>query len=352
MKNVTPAETAVIRSMLAAQPISERERISRSGIPSRTFRDVRARLYAERWLVDRYLPDPVVVRRPFVSFLLVEPYVERMDAVAEAWVADPTIVHMWRSAQGLVAVRLGNDPRAGLPGPPEVANAKAMRRAFAMTDDVRERPTPIYMDFEASWSRLFGLPGSLSYPQAWPSTTPGPRFDQVAQPSPAAWSALEAIVRRPFEIVDQGRNPILTAPFFLPPSQQRVLDRSWVKRRVFLDPTRLADMGAPKVETLVFVHGRLRPGADPRQLLDELLLSCGVTPFLYACDGSKVLMGSLSPAPPELLAKRVPSVSVSRTLGDHLEDIEVFRMPLGTLRTVVNHRYDRTLIAREQRSSR
>ncbi len=339
MRNVTPAEATVVRSMLAAEPGSERDRILRSGIPPRTFRDVRSRLYDEGWLVDRYLPDPILVQRPFVSFLLAEPYLERMDAVVETWSSDPDVVHIWRAPQGIFAVRLRSTAGTDLPGIRDISDRKAMRRLVSLTTDCRRDPIPIYFDFEAAWSRLHGLNGTLSYPHGWYSRA---GREGLGQMSPSARSAFGALVRRPFEIETQGRSPILSAPFFLPRSQRRVLDRGWVSRRVFLDPTKLSNLNGRKVDQLVFVHGALLPGADANQLLDGLISECRMTPFLFAFDETRVLIGSMSPAPPEVHVSGAPRASVSGMLGAHLEGIEVFRESLAQIVAPVCHRYDRS----------
>ena len=328
--------------MLAAQPLSERERIARSGIPPRTFRDVRSRIYAECWLADRYLPEPAVLGCPFVSFLLAEPYVERVDAVMESWAADPRIVHMWRSQHGIFAVGLGTEAKPALPGIAEISDIKAMRRCVTLTMDCRRGPIPVYFDFEAAWSRVVGLSGTLGYPHAWGGASSPPGLSDPRAMSPSARLALSALVRRPFDLADQGRSPSLAAPFFLPPSQQRVLNRGWVGRRVFLDPTKLFTTVEPRVEHLVFVHGTLIPGADAQRLLDDLISACRVMPFLYAADDSRVLLGSLSPVP-QVAGTPAPRASISATLGFYLRGIEVFRVPLSALETPLNHRYDRAM---------
>lgn len=340
MRSVTPSEATVIRSLLAAEQVSERDRISRSGIPPRTFRDIRSRLYAEGWLADRYLPDPVLLDRPFVSFLLAEPYLERMGAVVDTWSSDPEVTHLCRSPQGIFAVRLRSKPGTELPGIRDISDGKAMHRLVSMTIDCRRNPIPIYFDFEAAWTRLRGLNGTLSYPHGWSSRIgrEGP-----GEMSPSARSAFGALVRRPFEIEAHGRSPILTAPFFLPPSQRRVLDRGWVSRRVFLEPTKLSNMNGHKVDQLVFLHGTLLPGADANNLLDGLISECRMTPFLYAFDGSRVLIGSMSPAPPDVQGSQAPRASVSGMLRAHLEGIEVFRESLAQISAPIWHRYDRSL---------
>ncbi|MDE1820732.1 MAG: hypothetical protein KGJ23_15310 [Euryarchaeota archaeon] len=338
---MTPAEAAVVRSLLACEDLPERDRIRGSGIPPRTFTDVRGRVLSEGWIVDRYLPQPGLLELPFVTLILAEPFVEHASAVLETWSADPRIVLLWTSPQGLLAVRLGSSPKPSLPGIRDVSDGRALRRQFALTLDTRAAQLPIYFDFEAAWSRAVGLQGSLAYPHGWTSVPREPGATAPRLPSAPARVSVAGLVNRPFEVESSGRPPNLNAPFFLPRSQVRALEQGWVHRRVFLDPVHLSALQAPRIENLVFIHGRMLRGSLPDRLLEELVTRCLVTPYLYASDGTSLILGAVSPLPPSTVSSSAPRTSVSATLGNYLEGIEVTRVPLTSLRAPVNHRYDR-----------
>ncbi|MDE1820729.1 MAG: hypothetical protein KGJ23_15300 [Euryarchaeota archaeon] len=342
MRNLTAGEASVVRAMLAALPSSERERIQESGIPPRTFRGIRSRAYEEGWIVDRYLPDPVMVSRPFLTFVLGEPFVERFSAVIESWGADPRVVHFWKGPQYVFVVLATSETNVRVPGVQEVSDVSALRRHSALTVDSRSSGLPVYFDFEGSWGRWAGLTGSLAYPHGWRSSVRS-EGDEAAQISPGARSTLAGLVRRPFELEAQGRSAVHAAPFFVPRSQRRAMERGWVQRRVFLDPQKLLQMGGWKVENLAFVQGELLPKSEPLALLHALVDGCRLSPFLFACDGRRLLLGSLAAAGPAPEKPGVPRASVSATLESFLKGIEVFRTPLTGLVTPVNHRYDRML---------
>jgi hypothetical protein len=72
---------------------------------------------------------------------------------------------------------------------------------------------------------------------------------------------------------------------------------------------------------------------------------CRVYPFLYVLDSDRVMIGALGrsgtgPASPS--EGRRP---VLGTLQESLEGIELIQVPAPSIRTVVDHRYDRLLPA-------
>lgn len=348
VRNVSSAEAAVVRSLLSAERTSLRERARRSSIPPRTFTDVQGRVYGEGWLEDRYIPDLEFVRRPFVTFILAEPYIERAAAVAESWQTDPSVVLLLRSPESFFAVVCGSDPKGHFPGTKDVTDAVAMRRSVSLTVDSRGPGIPVYFDFEAAWDRLAGLRGTYGYPHGWrcrsaPSENEGEVHGEASDPAPLSASqrsVLASLLRRPFESAEGDRGAGRSSPFFLPRSQLRLLSKGLASYRVFLHPQRIPPFDGHQVERLVYVAGTLRQGEDAQTLLRALVQGSRVTPFLYAYSSSRVVFGALSP----VSASRVgPRDSVSATLEAYLSDIEVQRQSLNALSTVVDHRYDRLL---------
>lgn len=132
------------------------------------------------------------------------------------------------------------------------------------------------------------------------------------------------------------------SPFFAPRSQQRVLERGWGDRRVFLDAFVLPSFHGWKLERIVLAQGELQPGREAPPLLHALVHDCRVAPFLVATDWERVLLGFLSLTPPSGEGTAEPArSSVSFVLQSFLKGIEVFREPVRGFSSVVNHRYDR-----------
>ncbi len=344
VRNVSSAEALVVRSLLSAQQASVRERARRSGVPPRTYTDVQGRVYSEGWLEDRYLPDLELVQRPFVTFILAEPYIERGASVAESWASDPSVVLLLRSPESIFAVVCGSHPKGRFPGIQDVTDVGAMRRSVSVTVDTRGPGVPVYFDFEAAWVRLAGLRGTYGYPHGLrcrsASTKQGDQPADARLLSASQRSVLAGLLRRPLEPAVVDRAAGRSSPFFLPRSQLRLLGKGNASYRVFLNPQRIPPFEGHQVERLVYVAGSLRQGEDASSLLRALVQGSRVTPFLYAFSSSRVVFGALSPVPSSHVGARD---SVSATLEVYLNDIELLRQPLNALTTVVGHRYDRLL---------
>ena len=166
--SITSNEAATIRSLLACEPVSEKERIRASGLASRTFERARNRAYSEGWVVDRYLPDPRRLGLPLVTFAIARPFVDRISSLSEKWESDPHNVLLWRWPDILFGAFISRSPQRDLldeASPP----GEGIKRTYAIMADVRKTQILSFFDFEGSWSRLMGLSGSLSYPHSLPT---------------------------------------------------------------------------------------------------------------------------------------------------------------------------------------
>ena len=343
---LSSAEVQVIRSLLAARLVPENVRIGETGLPPRTYHAVRNRVLQEGWVVDRYLPDLGLLGLHHVHFVIGQPFEEKGRDVVERWASDPTNLLLWSGPQTLFGVFVSGPAEWSGPMGLGIGKESGLRRSLALTTDASKFGIPVYLDFEGAWSRMTGSTGHLSYPHPWfarprdVASSPGSAVPNGI--SSGALTSIYGLVHRPFEVESEGGNLLRTGPFFAPRSQQRALQRGWVERRLFLDPFRLPPVPGGGMERVALVHGELQRDRPPTGLYHQLLEDCGVAPFLFATDWSHVLLGFVARRTGEgLSAGAPPRASVSFVLQSHLQGIEVFREPLASLRTTVNHRYDR-----------
>lgn len=335
MRDLTLGEATVIRSALASDLGSERERLHRTQLPATTYQRGRQRAYAEGWVFDRYVPDPVRLGCSSITFALVQPFADRRRELQARWEANPNAVLLWCWPETLFGVFWSRGPGDVLPIPSEKG---WLRTEFTLTADPRQPEIPSYFDWEGAWSRLMALRGSYAYPHSLP-----PVISRSANPSSLSDSdrqGLALLMNRSLDRPPEGE-PLRVSPFFLPRSQQRLLGRGMVEQRTFLDPKTVPRYNGRGIERLVFLQGTLRVGASPERLFHRLT-SIQVYPVLFATDRSKVLMTTLSPAPPPG-EPGLPKMNVLANLEEFLESIQVEREPVGSLEVPVNHRYDRLL---------
>jgi hypothetical protein len=112
-----------------------------------------------------------------------------------------------------------------------------------------------------------------------------------------------------------------------------------IERRVFLDLAKIPPCHDRVIERLAFIQGEFLSGSSPAALFRRLA-TIRVLPFLFATDGSRVLLGTLSPAPPTP-TKADMKPAVLANLQRFLRSIDIVRERVASLSVVVNHRYDR-----------
>lgn len=305
----------------------------RSGLPPRTFEDIRQRAYSEGWVYDRYVPDLVRLGKPSVTVVLAQPYAEDLEKVANSWKDDPTNILLWQWPETLFGVFVAADQGAfsRIPDDP----SSGFRRELRVTASIPRAELPVYFDFEAAWSRFAELNGAMAYPHGLVGGADGEALPTF---SDGTRERVRALVERPFR-VESAPGPLRVSPFFLPRPQQGLLEDGAVERRVLLDICRARAFKDRRMDQVAFLHGELFPGTGPEQLFRRLM-AMRVTPFLFVTDGARVLLGALSPAPP------APNGSAGRpavlaNVSQFLRGISIAREPLDSLRILVDHRYDR-----------
>jgi hypothetical protein len=344
VRALTDSEARVIAVMLAARPDRERERLHQVQIPRSTYHAVRRRSYEEGWLRDRYIPHPVPLGRPWVSFLIVRPFADRFTEFVQTIGNDAGNVVLWSGTQLSVAVFFHAKPTEGQRISDRIDKQKLAAPAKPLTVNVDGPTVPVYFDFEGLWCHLAGSEGTLEYPHALGGTLPGSEDDGVAALTKHQEWAIGELVRRPFAAEAQGRGGHLVGPFGLPFSQRKMLTRGWVTHRTLLEPGRLPPYQGRAPSQIVFVSGTPVAGARPEELFQTLTRECQVFPFLLVVGTERWLLGALGGEGPATSAVggRRP---VLPTLRQALEGIEILQESAANFTAPVDHRYDRLLPA-------
>lgn len=343
MRALTDSEARVIAVLLAARPDRERERLRQVDIPRSTYHAVRRRAYGEGWLRDRYIPHPVPLGRPYVTFLVARPYADRMSEFARTVADDDGNVVLWNGSQLAVAVFFHPRPTDGAKVAGRIEKDRSAAMPLAITVSADGPSVPVYFDFEGLWCHLAGLEGTLAYPHGLGGELGPPGAGDAAEPEPLSshqrW-AIGELLRRPFTAAEQGRGGHLVGPFGLPFSQRRMLAKGWITHRTLLEPARLPPYQGRSADQVFLISGSPKTGARPELLFSTLTRDCRVFPFLFVVGESRWLLGALGGGPPS----GTPDAerrAVLPTLRDAMEGIEILQESAAGFTSPVDHRYER-----------
>ena len=344
MRALTDAEARVIAVLLAARPDRERERLRQVPVPRSTYHAVRRRAYEEGWLRDRYIPHPVPLGRPWVTFVVARPFADRVEEFGHEVAGDPGNVVLWSGAQVAMAVMFYTKPQEAQRLLSRFESGRLAAAPWSLTVRVDGPSVPVYFDFEGLWCHLAGLEGTLAYPHGLGGPV-GSGNDEDSAPllSPHQRWAVGELLRRPFVAADQGRGGHLVGPFGLPFSQRKMLTRGWVTHRTLLDPSRVPEHRGKSADQVVFITGTPRADARPDILFGTLTRECRVYPFLFVVGPDRWLISALGGSNPPPVDPASPRRPVLPTLREFLEGIEILQEAASGFSLPVDHRYDRLL---------
>lgn len=334
----------MLADLLGASEGPEEERIRASGLPRSTYQDAKLRLYSQGVLEDRYVPSPLALGIPRVSFVLSRPFADDLPREAARLERRPSVVLLWRGSSSVLAVEYGEaeDPARGTAAPSEATGPASDRLVLSV--DPSQPSVPVYFDLEGAFVHLCGSGASRRYPRhlpTWSAESPGEGTLDVR--------AVRTLVRRPFEARGPDGPAYPTRPASLPRSERKVLAHGAVDWRVFANPSVLPSVQGRKFSHVLFIHGALREGAGVDRLFRDLVQACSVYPFLLASDGTRVLLGGLAAASDPTVKHPTepprPRESVVTVLGRHVQSITIVREELAQLEVRLSHRYDRVLPA-------
>jgi hypothetical protein len=333
VRDLTSAEARAIQALLARNPGQDGVSDPLGVIPRTTYQAIRRRAFDSGWLYERFVPAPAAIGSSGVSIRLIQPFSERRSDLVRQLRSDPSVVVLFASPETVLSVAYDfKDSPRDLSDSSHRGDHEQVRRSWTISVGLATGQLPVYFDYEGGWARLLDGDSTFSYPQPLPESNEGAR--------PANTSEVRRLLARPFDHSDPNRSSIRLSPLYLPGRQRRLLLDGNVAQRVFPNLPELPAFRGSRIQRLVFITGRLNGHASVAALLSRLHAECGVSPFLALGDGIRVLIGTLSPAPPGRQRSRRPAMEV---LSEGLFEIEVIREPVDTFFPVVAHRYDRLL---------
>jgi hypothetical protein len=337
----------VIAVLLAARPDRERERLRQVPVPRSTYHAVRRRAYEEGWLRDRYIPHPVPLGRPWVSFLVARPFADRAEEFGRTVAQDPGNVVLWSGAQTAIAVTYHAQPGAAKKLLGRFESGRLAAAPWSLTVRADAPTVPVYFDFEGLWCHLAGLEGTLAYPHGLggPLTGRDGEEEEATLTPHQRWAVAE-LLQRPFVATGQGRGGHLVGPFGLPFSQRKMLAKGWVTHRTLLDPAKVPEHRGKSADQVVIISGSPKSGARPDGLFYTLTRECRVFPFLFVVGADRWLLSALGGASAAAPDPKGPRRPVLPTLREYLEGIEILQEAATGFAAQVDHRYDR-LVAPE-----
>ncbi len=340
MRALTRMQASVIDSILSEEDGTQRERIRKSGLAPRTYQVARNRALEAQWVAERLVPDPVVFARPRATVAMAHLATSGDLAAGARWAAMPGASVVWATPRSLFGVFFDADGEDRPAIVKELARTSTYSKSYSLALDLRRPSLPVYFDFEAEWAQVAGIPGVSAYPRPFPrrhrvgGRTPPPPSDRWRR-------AVEEVVRN--DAIAPPAGAERETGWSLRASEARALASGWVDRRSFLSPARLPPYDGWELQQVVFVTGRLRRDRRPEILLRTLVVAGHVHPFLFATNGTELMLATLSPPPSPNFSTPPRLISVGATLDRYLEGIEVVRETISDLDALVNHRYERIL---------
>ncbi|MFI5414860.1 MAG: hypothetical protein ACHQ16_04235 [Candidatus Lutacidiplasmatales archaeon] len=340
MRELTPAEARVIAGLLGAAAATERERLKRIAVPRSTYHAARRRAYAEGWLRDRYVPQPERIGFPWAVVVAARPFVDRAEEVTRRWSGEASCAYLAAGPELALGVFLLRDEVSARRTATQLADSSSSSWRQVIVANLHRPSVPVFFDYEGLWAHLAGSEGTVAYPRGL-GGSPEPQ-EPVGLTDHQRWAVRE-LLHRAFDSEASGRAGHLVGPLGLPFTQQRLVAQGVVVHRVFLDPGSLPSFRGHAADQIVLVSGSWKPGARPEALFRTLTQECRVFPFLYVFDGDRAMLGALGRSGRSDVKDEEPRRPVLPTLQESLEGIELVQVPAESLRTLVDHHYDRLL---------
>lgn len=331
-RQLTSNQSRVASSLFGGFLEPEEVRIRQSGLPRSSYRDAKRQLFGEGILADRYLPHPSLLPASNVSFLLSRPFAEDLGPVAQSLTQLRGSVCVWSGTQTVFAVVFHADGVAAGAFRDGVGGDSFGRPVSFLQTDTGRTDVPIFFDFEGAWNHLRGTSGTARYPRPMLGSAPIPtRFgdtERLVRLTSGLWSA-------PRASASGGAPPLGQGPATLPRIQRLLIRDGAVDWRVVPNLGELLELGASRIESVIFVSGTLIEGRSPATLFRDLVETCNAAPFLLASQGGRVMLASLGlglGARPSGATPGDVRPSVRATLLRHLTQLESVREPTRAIK--------------------
>jgi len=331
MRDLSETQARVIRELLVSRPGSDRVKCAAAGVPRSTFQQVRKLAYSAGWIVRRYIPDPSSIGVDRIRVEIGQPFAEKRANLLGDLVRRAEVVLVWDCPSTIVSVSF---ERSRSEDGERAKEDTSWSRRWVVTPSPSGGEVVAYFDYEGAWSRWALGEAPKAYPRGMP-----PRQDGSPSPSKRFRAEdLADLVRRP--ILGSGDDGGGFWPFGggLPSRLQSLVDNLHAFPWTVPDLAKIPGFARREIASVVLTSGTWASGSDGRGLFQQLVSRCRATPFLYAFDAKRVVMGFLAPAPTTLMVGRT---HITAVLAESLREIEVIREPIGSISPVINHRYDR-----------
>jgi hypothetical protein len=279
----------------------------------------------------RYIPDPASVGVDRLRIEVGQPFAEKRAELLAHLARRDGVVVLWDSPGTILAVSFER-ARMGERGPTDSESGWSRRRVIESSLTGSE--VLAYFDYEGAWSRW----ALGEAPQAYPRGLS--RFENGSSSRLSRFRAedLAELVRQPISAIVEESGGFWPLAGGLPRRLHGLVDHGRAFPWTIPDFAKIPGLPQRELGSVVLTSGRWATGSAGKQLFQELVSRSRATPFLYSYDANHVVIGLLAPAPLTLTIGRTP---ISSVLGEFLHEIEVIREPVGSISTVVNHRYDR-----------
>lgn len=339
LRRISEAEAVVTADLLAGTS-GPWSRGAEASIPRRTRQAIRQRLIAREVIVERLVPDPDAIGRPFVVFVIQQPFAESRARVISKWLDEEPAVEIWAfngTLFGTFFLR-GTSEVSALSD--RLGGSGESQGLFLLACNSKMPSVPAYFDFEAEWIHVTGVHGVQTYPRHLPCSLRNRPAESTAY-SPRDTALIQSLMR------DQITDPCgvtstsVGSQGHSHASVRRLLKKGMVDFRAFLNPAECFHWVSDFPDRIAFVRGELVAESKPHDLFSALVEDHGVYPFLYATDGTTVLFANLSrtSAPSQGPPQLDHAPPLVHALERYLRRIVVVREPLAELRVLRNHEY-------------
>ena len=337
MRSLSEREVNVVGVLLADSHRNDAEGERLARVPRTTFQSIRRRAILGGWLMERYVPHPSHIDHRQVVFRIVQPFAERWPEAIRSFTALDTVL-LWAFPDTLFSIEFASPSTATADGGDTLDHA---RQSWSMTVEAGPSTIFAYFDYEGIWARWAQGTNPIGYPRTFKQAQPVKGRDSTRDPREHL-NNIRALVLQPSTPGAAHSGRLSLSQGRLPRKLRKLIESGEVFRRFIPDFNEMPPTDGNRLSQFVFVNGQLRDGRSASQLFEALTGKAKIAPFLFASDGSKVLLASLGPAPASLQAVRTSPLSV---LTEHLEEIVIAREPIGSMLRVVDHEYDRPLRA-------
>jgi hypothetical protein len=335
--------------MIAHGEATERERLALSSLSRTTYHESRRRAYGNRWIQDRYVPDPKALGFPVVAIGLSRPLADRTEEYLRNFSYGPGTVVLWSMAGCALGVFLLRNAKES----EQLARAWSDKRWVRDSDLVVSEPTlesvPVYFDCEGLWAHLLQKEGTARYPRGLGRPACEGSLQGGKGPPTDGMARMLGELTGP---IDTPGPVYLHRTMGLPRSQRSMVEKGFIARRVFMGPLSLPSFEGRDTSRLLFVTGTTSPGFIPSSALPALVQQANAYPHLVVGGGGKMLIGFMGQGTQSPQANNSPPSSFSTrllpALKMFLSDINIFQGDATTLFPMIDHRYDR-LVAGQQR---